>query len=384
MWRTAVVLVISAAVWLTVAERQSEQLFLLDAGLGLLALVLSFFRRRWPLPIAVVTAALTSVSALASGPATLASVSVATRRRWAEVLTAAAVGMAAAHVFPFVQPVEDEPLWLTFAVSLLATAAMMAWGMYIGSRRELMWTLRHRAERAEAEQELRVAQSRSNERERIAREMHDVLAHRISQISMHAGALAFREDLTADEMRDSAGVIQAKAHEALTDLRGVLGVLRDEAGELTQRAACRRTPTCRRWWTRPAGPGWRSTLDDRLPVDEPVPDAAGRTIYRIVQEGLTNAHKHAPGLDADDRAQRLARGRHRRGAPQPARVRQHHTRRGPRPGRADRARRAARRPPRARPRRVGVRPARLDTVGGVTHPGRRWSTTTRWSAARSP
>ena len=69
--------------------------------------------------------------------------------------------------------------------------------MYIGSRRELIWTLRQRAERAEAEQELRVAQARATERARIAREMHDVLAHRISQISMHAGALAFREDLTA-------------------------------------------------------------------------------------------------------------------------------------------------------------------------------------------
>ena len=65
--------------------------------------------------------------------------------------------------------------------------------MYIGSRRELMWTLRNRAERAEAEQELRVAQARGTERARIAREMHDVLAHRISQISMHAGALAFRD-----------------------------------------------------------------------------------------------------------------------------------------------------------------------------------------------
>ena len=100
--------------------------------------------------------------------------------------------------------------------------------MYIGSRRELLWTLRNRAETAEAEQELRVSQARSNERARIAREMHDVLAHRISQISMHAGALSFRDDLTADEMRDSAAVIQEKAHEALTDLRGVLGVLRDD------------------------------------------------------------------------------------------------------------------------------------------------------------
>ena len=53
---------------------------------------------------------------------------------------------------------------------------------------------------------------------------------------MHAGALAFRDDLTADEMRESAAVIQAKANEALTDLRGVLGVLRDtETGELLDR-----------------------------------------------------------------------------------------------------------------------------------------------------
>ena len=274
MWRTAVVLVISGAVWLSVAERQSEQLFLLDVGLGLLAFVLSFFRRRWPLPIAVITAALTSVSALASGPATLASVSVATRRRWPEILAAAVVGVSAAHVFPFVQPAEDEPLWVTFLVGVLAAAAMMAWGMYIGSRRELMWSLRHRAERAEAEQELRAAQSRSNERERIAREMHDVLAHRISQISMHAGALAFREDLTADEMRDSAGVIQAKAHEALNDLRGVLGVLRDGSGSSRTRR-CRRTPTCRRWWRRPARPGWASPWTTACPTRRPYPSRQG-------------------------------------------------------------------------------------------------------------
>jgi signal transduction histidine kinase len=124
--------------------------------------------------------------------------------------------------------------------------------------------------------------------------MHDVLAHRISQISMHAGALAFREDLTADEMRGSAGVIQAKAHEALTDLRHVLGVLRDESGELTHAPL----PT---YADVPAlveearQSGMTVTLIDRLAADQPVPDAAGRTVYRIVQEGLTNAHKHAPG-----------------------------------------------------------------------------------------
>ena len=109
-------------------------------------------------------------------------------------------------------------------------------GMYIGSRRELLWTLRDRAERAEAEQALRVEQGRLNERTRIAREMHDVLAHRISLIAMHAGALAYRTDLTAEEMRQTAELIQAKSHEALTDLRQVLGVLRDgEAGGRSER-----------------------------------------------------------------------------------------------------------------------------------------------------
>ncbi len=292
-WRTAVVLVISGTVWLTVAEAQGEGLFLLDAALGAAALLLSFFRRRWPVPIAAVTAAFTSVSALASGPATLASVSVATRRRWVEVGFVSVVGVAAAHVFPFVQPVEDEPLWLTFTVAVLATAAMMAWGLYVGSRRELMWTLRHRAERAEAEQELRIAQARGNERQRIAREMHDVLAHRISQISMHAGALSFREDLTADEMRSSAGVIQAQAHEALTDLRGVLGVLRD--GDRTLRGPQPTHADLAALVDEARQSGMEVTLVDRVAHEPPVPDTVGRTIYRIVQEGITNARKHAPG-----------------------------------------------------------------------------------------
>src|SRR4029079_4824335 len=133
--------------------------------------------------------------------------------------------------FTTMQPDDGDPWWVDLLINSVVTAGVLGWGMYVGSRRELVWTLRQRAERAEAEQELRVAQARSNERARIAREMHDVLAHRISQISMHAGALAFRDDLTAAEMRSSAQVIQEKAHEALADLRGVLGVLRDDAGE---------------------------------------------------------------------------------------------------------------------------------------------------------
>jgi signal transduction histidine kinase len=294
-WRFALCLSFSAMGWLPIVDKQSEIQWALDVVLGVLAYVLVFaFHRRWPVPIAVVVCLFGAASGLAAGATILASVSVATRRRWREIALVGSVGFAAAQFLVSWQPTGEEPLWLMLVINAVATAAMLAWGMYIGSRRELMWTLRNRAERAEAEQELRATQSRSNERERIAREMHDVLAHRISQISMHAGALAFREDLTADEMRDSAGVIQTKAHEALTDLRSVLGVLRDGSGELTHAPL----PTYADVPTlveEARGSGMTVALVDRLEAGEVVPEATGRTIYRIVQEGLTNAHKHAPG-----------------------------------------------------------------------------------------
>ncbi len=76
---------------------------------------------------------------------------------------------------------------MTLAFGIAFTIAALAWGMYLGSRRELLWTLREQVRRTAAEQELRVAQGRSTERARIAREMHDVLAHRISLITLHAG-----------------------------------------------------------------------------------------------------------------------------------------------------------------------------------------------------
>ncbi|HET9420057.1 MAG TPA: histidine kinase [Nocardioides sp.] len=296
-WRTVLMLGISLLVWISVAENQTEVRFVLDIAVGLPAVALVFFRRRWPVAVAVLTVAMSFVSSLAAGPATLASVSLATRRRWIQVIPIAVLNVLASQVFYLVQPpTSEDPEWLTLSTNVVIIAGVMAWGMYIGSRRELLWTLRNRAETAEAEQEMRVSQARTTERARIAREMHDVLAHRISQISMHAGALSFRDDLTADEMRDSAGVIQEKAHEALTDLRGVLGVLRDDGsgrvGETPQ-------PT---YADLPAlvseaeEAGLNVSLDDDLDTrGTPVPDAVGRTLYRIVQEGMTNARKHAPG-----------------------------------------------------------------------------------------
>ena len=112
---------------------------------------------------------------------------------------------------------------------------MLGWGQFVGSRRELMWNLRQRAERAEAEQELRASEARATERTRIAREMHDVVAHRISHVSMRAGALAFRDDLSVEQMRAESALIRDTANEALHELRAVLHVLRaPSTGELIE------------------------------------------------------------------------------------------------------------------------------------------------------
>jgi signal transduction histidine kinase len=295
-WRVLGMLGVSAAAWGPIADAQGDHpaLFALDVGLALVASVAVFFRRRWPVQVAVLTGVLSAFSALAAGPAVLAAVSLATGRRLWQIGVVALVSMVAGQTVVRVQPGQgDDPEWLTLTVNAIFTAGVLGWGMYIGSRRELIWTLRHRAERAEAEQELRVAQARANERAGIAREMHDVLAHRISQISMNAGALAFREDLSAEQMRANAATIQSTAHEALTDLRGVLRDVRTgEPLDQPQPTYADLPDLVSDAQASGLNIDYRDLLDGNARA---VPDVVGRTVYRIVQEGITNARKHAPG-----------------------------------------------------------------------------------------
>lgn len=301
-WRYLSCAAISLLVWpayLDVRSNDAAVVFVLDIAFGLVTFLLLPLRRRHPMTVGVLTGVLAGFSPLAAGPATLAAVSVATGRRWRQVIIVGLAQVFGAEMLLYYQPVDDGLAhWMSTGVNLVVISACMGWGMYIGSRRELLWTLRERAERAESEQELRAGKARGDERSRIAREMHDVLAHRISQVSMHAGALAFREDLAADEMRSSAGVIQQQANQALLELRAVLGVLRDtETGELRDRPQ----PTYEdldELLAETRADGINVDLDAETLTDEALPEAVGRTLFRIVQEGLTNARKHAPGSTA--------------------------------------------------------------------------------------
>jgi len=290
--------VISALVWLTVAEYQESApgwVPLLDLILTVVAFAVVHQRRRHPLGIAIGLCVISSFSAGAAGPATLASVSVATRRHVPQVVLVGIINVVTAQAFAAWMHVEETTYLIDLGLNVAFISGMMGWGMYVGSRRELLHSLTLRAEQAEAEQELRAAKAQGDERARIAREMHDVLAHRISQVSMLAGALSFRADLTADQMREHAGIIQTQANAALDDLRAVLGVLRDRtSGELLDRPQ----PT---WDDVPDLVEEFRATDAHLTFDDRVVDAAsmsattGRAAYRMVQEAVTNARKHAPG-----------------------------------------------------------------------------------------
>lgn len=175
--------------------------------------------------------------------------------------------------------------------ALLVTVAVAAVGAATATRRDL-----HAARDAEAarearqravEQELRTEQARADERARIARDMHDVLAHKVSLIALHAGALEVGPGAQVDQVRDGAALIRVTAREALDDLRAVLGVLHrtdddppDDLASVVAEAVRAGQPV---------------TLHDDAGT---LPRATARLVHHVAREALTNARKHAPGSRA--------------------------------------------------------------------------------------
>ncbi|MFC7586405.1 sensor histidine kinase [Nonomuraea antimicrobica] len=177
---------------------------------------------------------------------------------------------------------------------------LTVFGLYLRGRRELL-AARRTAEAAAQEQ--RVEQAKLAERLKIAQEMHDVLAHRISLLAMLAGGLAYRRDLGPEQTREAALAIQENAHQSLNELRAVLGTLRDsrDAPDGDGGAASgleSPQPTLAHLgalFAEVRAAGQRVEVDDTVEARESLPTQTGRHAYRIVQEALTNARKHAPG-----------------------------------------------------------------------------------------
>ena len=241
-------------------------------------------------------------------------------------------------------------------MSASPTPALVGWGTLLRANRALISSLRDRAEHAEADQARRVAEARAAERARIAREMHDVLAHRLSLLATYAGALAYRPDAPPEQLSRAAEVIRSATHQALDELREVIGVLRGTTtGDPT--AGGRPLPGCADLprlieESRAAGmrieAGGRGVAGRRTALSAvlAVPDA-GRA-YRV-PGGAGGADERAQaraGLGGPGDARRRARQRARRVDRQPGTRARVFAPAGAAPSRdrdgADRARRAAR------------------------------------------
>lgn len=286
------------------ADREAETVLrpLADLGhLGYALLVISglvlVVRRRWPVAVFTVTALASIAYYTLDYPdapgwlglfvATYTLTALGDGRR---SLVVAGAGISVLAVVWLVAGADVEPRaaigWVFFRIG--ASVMSAALGESVRSRHVIAAEALARAEQAERTREEEARARVDAERLRIAREVHDTVAHAIAIINVQAGVTAHVLDRRPDEARATLEAIEQTSSRALQEMRAILGVLRDEhegrapqpgLGQLDELAAR----------TREAG------LDVELDAAAPgasVPSAVGSAVYRIVQEALTNVIRH--------------------------------------------------------------------------------------------
>ena len=274
-------------------------LLVVDATCGAALCLALWWRRRYPFALGLASLPILAISSFAGPAGLIILFTVAAYRRWQLAFLVAGLQLALLPAQRAVHP-QGDSLTSYYLGSILGTAAIVGWGMFLRGRRQAQ---RERLRRTQAEQQLRVEQIRHAERARIAREMHDVLAHRISLLSLHAGALEFRPEAPPEEITRAAAVIRASAHQALEDLRAMIGLLREGADGQAPQPPQPTLAALPGLLEESRAAGMRLHAAVRVADLAAVPDAVGRHALRIVQEALTNARKHAASAEVDLRVE---------------------------------------------------------------------------------
>lgn len=274
--------------------RYPRFLNIIDAGLAVIGFVLMWWRRRYPLCFAFYVLVVSTFTTFISGLVMVAVFTVAEYRRapWAIALSVLFSMAAWPNLMLYGNPASSTGPWIL--VTLVLTLSFTGWGMYLRTRRQLLATLVDRLDLADEERIAAVDRARAAERRRIARDMHDVLSHRFAVLGIHAGALEMRPDARPEEIASSARVIRETVHDGLDELRTAIRALREEP-EDPARAPAARLSDVPELVDRVRHTGGDIGFSaDGVDLGR-AGSQCGIAAYRIVQEGLTNAGKHAPG-----------------------------------------------------------------------------------------
>ncbi|MDA2806250.1 sensor histidine kinase [Nocardiopsis suaedae] len=268
---------------------------------------------------------LTAAGGLAWAPLAIAGAAVGLvshERRKARL----ALGMAALAAYAVVTTVVTTPPEGSYLLSALGAASPVLGGTTLALTFRLTQARRERIRQEARERELIAERARVEERRRLAAEMHDTVTHQVSLMVLQAGALSVATD--DPEVRSAADGIRGAGGRAIEELRSLIGVLRGDDAEPAGRSA--EVPASGNAAAVGAGAGaGTGEANTTGGGGEPVPDpatlaeearAAGqqvdytasggpeglaphtaRTLYRVVQEALTNARKHAPGAAVEVR-----------------------------------------------------------------------------------
>jgi signal transduction histidine kinase len=254
------------------------------------------FRRIWTIPATILVLIATGYNDLAVWPYPLGvaimlyTIASSDYPKWLAWVTAG-VGVFFL-ILPWPSTIEltrDLAIYLVPEMMLFSVAPV-ALGLYTRERQRLISTMQAREADAERQAKLEAARVRAEERSRLANEIHDVVAHSVSLMIVHTGALKLAA--TDERTRQIADLVRSSGHVALEELREVVSVLRTEDNAPLGPAPTLENLEALIEESRRTG----LHIDFRtLGVPRKVSGSVERTAFRVVQESLTNIFKHAPG-----------------------------------------------------------------------------------------